>query len=373
MHTLRHPQFTRHVFVGLVSAYDVFLSNLIRLIFTVRPELLSSSERNISLKDLIEIGSVEAARERIIEKEVETVIRKSHPEQVNWLSTKLNITLTKGLKIWPDFVEVCERRNLLTHTGGIVSAQYVNACREHGCSLENTQIGQKLDISPKYYRSAVGIIREFGMKLIQVVWRKLVDTEIDAADHELNGFAYRLICRRRYSAAVTMLRFGLYEMKKHGSDSVRKMMVVNYANSVKLNGDKTESETILDAEDWSASTDNYRICVAAVKGENRTVIEMMKSVVDTGKMRIADFREWPVFETVRSDPEFASAFEEQFGEKLLIDTETRNVKIAGTIGDVDPDATELEPNQKSENHALNRGCVGMSSPLLLYTQPFRFC
>lgn len=55
-------------FVGLVSAYDKFLAELIRSIFISRPELLSSSERNLSFKDLMEIGSLEAARERIIER-----------------------------------------------------------------------------------------------------------------------------------------------------------------------------------------------------------------------------------------------------------------------------------------------------------------
>jgi hypothetical protein len=108
-------------FVGLVSAYDKFLSELIRAIFIARPELLSSSERNLSFRDLIEIGSVDAARERIIEKEIETVIRKSHSEQISWLEFKLNMPLTKDLAIWPDFIEICERRNLLTHTGGVIS------------------------------------------------------------------------------------------------------------------------------------------------------------------------------------------------------------------------------------------------------------
>jgi len=68
--------------MGLMSAYDVFLSQLIRCIFVACPEFLSSSERNISLKDLVEIGSIEAAREMIIENEVEPIIRDSHHQQI---------------------------------------------------------------------------------------------------------------------------------------------------------------------------------------------------------------------------------------------------------------------------------------------------
>jgi hypothetical protein len=62
--------------MGLVSSYDAFLAQLIRLIFVTKPETLSSSERNISFRDLVCLSSVEAAREMMIEKEVEAVIRK---------------------------------------------------------------------------------------------------------------------------------------------------------------------------------------------------------------------------------------------------------------------------------------------------------
>ena len=44
--------------LGLVSAYDLFLSNLVKAIFHARPELLSASAQNISLKELFEIGSL---------------------------------------------------------------------------------------------------------------------------------------------------------------------------------------------------------------------------------------------------------------------------------------------------------------------------
>ena len=133
--------------MGLISAYDLFLADLIRCIFVERPELLSSSERNISFKDLMEIGSVEAARERIIEKEVETVIRDSHVQQIEWLEKKLSMPLRKDLKIWPQFVEICERRNLISHTDGVVSSQYLAVCKEHGVSTNGAAVGSRLEIT----------------------------------------------------------------------------------------------------------------------------------------------------------------------------------------------------------------------------------
>ncbi len=192
----------------------------------------------------MEIGSVEAARERIIEKEVETVIRDSHVQQIEWLEKKLSMPLRKDLKIWPQFVEICERRNLISHIDGVVSSQYLAVCKEHGVSTNGAAVGSRLEITAEYYRKAVSVILEFGTKLAQVIWRKLVPDQIEQADRELNELSYRLITKRRYREAIVLLRFGLYEMKKHGTDATKKAMVVNLANAEKLDGNKDEAEKI---------------------------------------------------------------------------------------------------------------------------------
>jgi hypothetical protein len=306
--------------LGLISTYDAFLSQLIRAIFIVKPDTLSSSEKTISIKELMEIGSVEAARNSIIEKEVEAVIRTSHSDQIEWLEKKLGIKLKTNLAIWPDFIEVCERRNLLTHTDGVVSSNYIKVCTNHGYN-SSVNCGDKLVVDNSYFNKAVSIIFEMGMKLTQVVWRKLIPSELPAASGELNDIIYRLVVKRKYKSAVTMSEFGLNVMKKHGSDAIKKMMIVNYANALKLSGKKDQFEKVLDAEDWSSATDAYKICVYAVKNDVDSVIGMLKSVVDTKLISIGDIREWPVFHDIRTDMKFIEAFERIFGEKLLADKE----------------------------------------------------
>lgn len=297
--------------------------------FLVRPEIISTSERNISFKELVCFGSIDEAREHILEKEIEAVIRKSHPEQIAWLENKLEMPLTKGLNIWSDFVEIFERRNLLVHTGGVISSQYMLVCKTHGVDITGRTVGQRLEIGPSYYRRSADIILEFGIKLAQVLWRKLKPDEIEKADKALNNFAYRQLARRQYLLASTILKFGLIDMKKHGSEMVRKMMVVNYANALKLGGSKDEAEKIIIAEDWSAVTDDYKICVAAVRDDTKTVVEMMGKVVASEIMKKNDFRRWPVFEKMREDAVFLEAFEANFGEKLLIEREQRTVRSKG--------------------------------------------
>lgn len=307
--------------VGLVSNYDAFLTKLLRLIFITKPEMLSSSERNISFKELMDLGSVEAARETILEKEIESVLRQSHHAQFDWLESKLNVQLKKDLSIWPKFVELCERRNLFTHTDGIVSTQYLAVCASHKVDVGSVKVGDQLNVDPKYLRQAIATITELGLKLVQVVWRKLCPNEIDAAAISLNEVAFDLIAAKRYRLASEMLRFGLEVMKKHGSEATRKRMVVNHANSEKLRGEKDRAEKILDAEDWSATSDLFRMCVAAVKDEVDEVIALMELAVKSDQITKQGFREWPVFLKLRDNPQYIGAFERIFGEPFVTDKE----------------------------------------------------
>ena len=68
----------RSFVVSLISQYDAFLGALIQTLFYLKPEAVNSSGRTVTFAELMAFGSVEAAREYLIEKEIETVLRKSH-------------------------------------------------------------------------------------------------------------------------------------------------------------------------------------------------------------------------------------------------------------------------------------------------------
>jgi hypothetical protein len=142
----------RSYLMTLISHYDAFLGQLIKLILLAKPELLTASEKNLSLAQLIEFGSIENAKDFILEKEIEGVLRKSHAEQFSWMESKFSIPLRQGLDIWSDFIEITERRNLYVHTGGIVSNQYLKTCKENGVQLTDVTIGDELSTSPQYFQ-----------------------------------------------------------------------------------------------------------------------------------------------------------------------------------------------------------------------------
>lgn len=85
--------------LGLISTYDAFLAKLLKVLFIAKPEIISASDRSLTLKEITTLGSIEASRDYIIEKEIETILRMSHQKQIEWLEARLGLTLTKDLDI----------------------------------------------------------------------------------------------------------------------------------------------------------------------------------------------------------------------------------------------------------------------------------
>ena len=100
------------LFVSLIGHYDHYLGRLLHCLLTLRPELLNATDRQLTFSQLAKFESIEDARSYVLEKEIETVLRKSHVEQFDWMEKRFSIQLRENLATWPRFVEVTQRRNL---------------------------------------------------------------------------------------------------------------------------------------------------------------------------------------------------------------------------------------------------------------------
>jgi hypothetical protein len=300
--------------IGLISAFDSFLSSLLRVVINKHQEIVLTSQKQITFQGLLEFSSIDDAKSTLIDREIEAVIRKSHHEQFDWMQHHLNVKLKEGLRVWPAFIELCERRNLFTHTGGIVSNQYLRNCTEHKCNVSGVKVGQRLDVEPSYFQRAVDIIYEIGLKLCYVLWRKFNEVETETADSKFNERCMELISARNYQLAESLLSFS--RTVPRVTDNIRRMMVVNLANAIRLQDRNDEAKKLLDTEDWSATNDEFAICVASVRGDIEKVLELMD---DIGARFSADqFREWPVFRRTRGDSRFVEKFEGIYGEPFVL-------------------------------------------------------
>jgi hypothetical protein len=302
----------------MVSQYDAFLSRLIATILYMKPEILSSSERKLTFSELIQFSSIENARSYIIEKEIEGVMRENHSRQFDWLESKVGVKLRSELRAWPLFIEITERRNLFTHTDGIVSTQYREVCKRHDVDFEaGAEVGQRLSVSQKYLQNAYRTLVEIGVKLAHVIWRKLAPEERDRADQNLNNICFELLKHADYELAKTLLDFAV-GLKRWHSDVYRRMFIVNRAQAYKFAGNEEHAQMILDEEDWSSSSKRFLVCVATLRNSYAEASSLLRELGRSNEVRKEEFAAWPIFKEFRKTSEFKQAYRETFDEEFAI-------------------------------------------------------
>jgi hypothetical protein len=228
----------RNLLVALVCTYDAFFGKLLRFILEVKPGILDSSDKKLSFSELQQFGNIDAARESIVEKEIESVLRKSHIDHFKWLENTFKTPFNKGLESWPEFVEITERRNLFVHTDGLVSSQYLQICKEHKCRLkEDLAVGARLGVSKSYFDSSYYTLYEIGIKLAHVIWRKLLKDkeELESIDDNLCEVTFSLIEKRDYPIAIRVLEFFTQSNMPHHEEASKRTMLINLAQAYNWN------------------------------------------------------------------------------------------------------------------------------------------
>ncbi|MDN3519626.1 hypothetical protein QWY84_18620 [Aquisalimonas lutea] len=336
----------RSFIVSFVSEYDAYIGRLLRVFLNRKPDLLNGSDRNITYSQLVEFSSIEEARESILEKEIETLLRKSHEEQFGWLENRFSVSLRKGLDTWGAFVELTERRNLFVHNEGIVSEQYIAKCRNNGAlPTPIPDIGSNLGASRRYVKNSYEVLYEIGVKLAHVLWRKLFPDDLENADNSLIELTYELLVAERWKLAENLLGFSLNTIKNHSNDVKKRIFVINYAIATKQGGDSDKALKCLDQHDWTSCSNDFKLAVAVLKEDYDLAKNYMIAIGINGGIAEQDYREWPLFRDFRGTKQFRGGFVEVFGIEYRsieeIDSERGGEdEEAGDAPHVDPEGSE---------------------------------
>ncbi len=76
--------------------------------------------------------------------------------------------------------------------------------------------------------------------------------------------------------------------------------------------------TILDAEDWTATDPKFRLAYAVLCDDFENAIEIVRQLGKSKDQEMDEhsYRDWPLFREFRKHPDFVSLFEEIFAEPL---------------------------------------------------------
>lgn len=310
--------FEKQLVVTLVSRFDEFLGNVLRLALEKNPEWVISSEKTISYKELIALKSVDKAIQGVIYKEVDDLLRDSHDKQIQYIDEKFKTGVKQHFTKLTDFLEITERRNLFVHTGGVVSNQYIEKCKGHGCKIA-CSVGDPLGSGMDYFNNAFLTFFEIGLRIGQATYRRIFDCDIELADQALNNIAVKFMNLGEYhlSELITDFDIAIPEKLRSAGTEYLYFAKINRAVSQKFQN-KDFEKGLLD-DPWKVFHPKYALVIHVLRDEFCEAAKLMNSDEIKSSVGKEGFRGWPVFKLFRESEEFKNSYKELFGHEYYPD------------------------------------------------------
>lgn len=344
----------RNAVVAMVSMYDAYIGSLVKVIYSDMPQLLNQSQKDFKLNNILLYKDFEELKEVVIEDEIETLLRKSHIEQLKWLESKLEMPLTE-FKALPLFVELMERRNLFVHANGIISRHYLEICDKYNIQLEEkTKIGNQLYADSDYVFKSYEILFQTGCMLGFVLWHKIRQTEGEELTNYLSDVCYDIIKEGQYDLAVAMIDFALdnKSFKKHINHASLLVFLINKALAFHLNNKQNECLAIVNKIDLSAAEPVYKLAAAILKVDYEEAIALMDQIGNVPRMR-RDYKEWPLFTKFREEESFKKKYKEIYNEEYIC-LEVRKPKFEEILESAEKMVEQDGDDKREDNVNINK-------------------
>ena len=307
------PLLRRGALTTLTSFFEVLLSELIQLFYSMNPRALPADTGKLSLAELRELGSIEDAEEYLVSREIDAILYEGVDEQLAYFNRRLNVDLNPLSVERPLLIEIFQRRNLLIHNNGVVNRQYLARVSPELIKEYEAEQGEPLFVTERYLTAAIDSIYVLGITLTQLCWRHWHKPSTEVADSVIIDRLYDSLVDGRFDLTAKLAQRcnGI----RFATDDAARRAIINQAIALKQMGHSEEMEAILSSKDWSACGLGFKIALVALRDEDQVFYELLPKAVAAGELKDWYLREWPLFLSQRGTERFDQAVKEHFGNQ----------------------------------------------------------
>ncbi len=301
---------------ALLSEYEHFISHLLHCCSKVSSKPFLNSSDTITAERLDHCDSIEDLRTELVAQKIETLLHhKSHMEVLGWISEQFKIDVHSDKELISDFTEVCQRRHLLAHCGGVVNKRYLDICEKAGCEMESLpKLGEIVRVDRKYLRRATARVFQIGFFLLHILWQKISPKDAEesqgrllTASHEFLEIGLTKMCRRVCQFALKSKK----PLPERTSAYLTVNLALSFAHDETLEDEKKQKqiEDVLSRRDWSMITPTVRLALACLKQEYDDLEKLTTAAIeDEDGVSYYDAHTWAVFKEVRKRDDFLVHF-----------------------------------------------------------------
>ncbi len=217
--------------------------------------------------------------------------------------------------------EIIERRNVFSHSNGLVDEKYVRIAGEYAKNKKIIE-GEQLRLSKRYMRKSLDLVHVFGLLLIQTLWRKSdnITESLDKADKKVITSQKLALQDERFEVAREISGWGDGIIRRESSVLVGKKQsekslhlrrrrytfLINYAMSMSELENKSEMQKQIKRirhPEWSYAV---RSAVAILEGKYELALGYLEEAVKQ-ESSITDLflDDSPIFQRLADNPNYA--------------------------------------------------------------------
>lgn len=293
------PMMQASLLVSLVGEFEVFMGDIARSLLAKNPGLLDQSDRSFTWGEISKFSTLDEFRLSVFERTVEDLLRGSLSDWLSFFETKFKIKRPEVAKEF-GVNEVVQRRHVIVHNGGVVSAQYVDKLQ----ALGNPEtVGTKLKVDYAYLSHAADLLFHTAFALTASSSFKMCkDAGLTERIEALIGNrCFFLLQEHRYKLVdevVKALTSTLERFKNQGSKYVIK--VNGWIARKKLYGLDACREEV---EKWdvSALSEQYKLAKYALLGQLEQAHELASRLMRDKPEEFPPsyWMTWPLLDEVR--------------------------------------------------------------------------
>lgn len=340
-HGAQRERLYQSVLTGVVAQFEVLIAAVAHQFYKNAPASVGRSEKVLSLQDLQDLGSVEAAIDLIIERRVDDLLADSVDGWAEFFEKRLSIDLKSLSPDWTRLVESIQRRHLIVHTGGIVSRRYLQhvapALVEEFFGAD-CQPGAVASLNPEYVKAAIERFEVTGMLLLLTVWVKVGRNTEEVAENYITDYLYDNLVFGRWRIAEAIAARGVDSalLSESGRLVCRLNRWLCLKRTQRFEGCRPEVEKL----DVSALHARFALVRLALLDDEDEFFRVLEVSDGAGLDRRA-WDEWPVFAELREKPRF-----QELRRKYLKVEYSEDEDFARAV----PDAPR-EPDEQSSSEA----------------------
>lgn len=302
---------------SLIAEFDYLMLRLLNSICQDFPELLIFDDESIPVGVLRNGKTLQDWQSEQVEKKIAKKLRESHQDLIDWILTDVaglkDLSTVKSSPYYRDFLEICQRRHLIIHNGGIVNNDYIAKCRAAGFTLKDLpKVGTPLNIDPEYLRSAAARVYLVGSFIINLIFQARYDGNAHFSHRALLSASHEFLLSDLTKMAERVIEFA--EVKSSAFDhdmrlkfGINRALAKLFEPGIDPDTQSANANAVLNDYDWSVVDPILRLALACVRRDFSNLIPLAREAHKAG-LKYKDANSFCVFREARRVQGFIECF-----------------------------------------------------------------